>query len=66
MGITDIEQLKVAVNVARNFKAMADAEQQALLERVRNKAGDGRYEAFKSTNEFDGAHHRKQHEFALA
>ncbi len=65
VGITDMEQLKAAVNVARNFEAMPDPEQEALLRRVRNEAGDGRYEAFKSTNEFDGAHHRKQHEFAL-
>ena len=54
------------MNIARNFEAMPDAEQEALLARVRTEAGDGRYETFKSTNEFDGPHHRKQHEFALA
>jgi hypothetical protein len=29
-------------------------------------AGDGRFERFKSTKEFDGPHHRRQHGFALA
>lgn len=66
VGITDMDQLKFAVNVARNFAPMPDAEQDALLTRVRPEAGDGRFEAFKSTTEFDGPHHRKQHDFALA
>jgi predicted aldo/keto reductase-like oxidoreductase len=66
VGIIDTEQLKVAVNIARTFEAMPDAEQEALLGRVSNEAGDGRYETFKSTNEFDGPHHRKQHAFALS
>jgi len=29
-------------------------------------AGDGRFERFKSTSEFEGPHHRKQHGFAVA
>lgn len=66
VGITDMEQLRFALNVTRNFEPMSDAEQEVLLQRVRTEAGDGRYETFKSTNEFDGPHHRKQHEFALA
>ncbi len=66
IGITDLDQLKFALNVARNFQPMSEAEQDALLSRVRTEAGDGRYEAFKSTNEFDGPHHRRQHDFAIA
>jgi uncharacterized protein len=65
VGITDLQQLKFAIDIARHFEPMAEVEQDALLARVRAEAGDGRYEAFKSTNEFDGLHHRKQHEFAL-
>jgi predicted aldo/keto reductase-like oxidoreductase len=66
VGITNEEQLKAAVNVARNFQAMPDTEQDSMLRGVRNEAGDGRYETFKSTTEFDGPHHRRQHEFAVA
>jgi predicted aldo/keto reductase-like oxidoreductase len=66
VGIKNLEQLRFAISVARNFEPMAAAEQDALLDAVRLEAGDGRYETFKSTNEHDGPHHRKQHEFALA
>ena len=31
---------------------------------VAEVAGDGRHELFKSTTNFDGPHHRKQHGFA--
>ena len=66
VGIKNMEQLKFAISVARDFKPMSDEEQDALLDSVKLEAGDGRYETFKSTNEHDGPHHRKQHDFALA
>jgi uncharacterized protein len=65
VGITNQEQLRVALNVARNFEPMPEAEQDALMNSVRTEAGDGRYETFKSTNEHDGPHHRRQHNFAV-
>ena len=34
----------------------------ALLDRVKDVAGDGRHERFKSTQFFDGIYHRKQHD----
>jgi len=64
IGIKNLEQLKFAIAVARDFQPMTDEEQDALLASVRTEAGDGRYETFKSTNEHDGPHHRKQHHFA--
>lgn len=66
VGIKNIEQLRFAAGVARNFQPMPVEEQDALLSAVRLEAGDGRYETFKSTNEHDGPHHRRQHDFALA
>jgi predicted aldo/keto reductase-like oxidoreductase len=66
VGIKNTEQLKVAVTAARNFQPMTAAEQDALLDAVYDEAGDGRHETFKSTNDHDGPHHRKQHQFALA
>lgn len=65
VGITNMEQLEFAVQVASSLP-MPEEAQSTLMQRVRVEAGDGRYETFKSTNEHDGAHHRRQHEFALA
>lgn len=65
VGITSMEQLREVVELARNFRPMTRQEQQALLDRVREVAGDGRYELFKSTQAFDGGHHRRQHGFDL-
>jgi aryl-alcohol dehydrogenase-like predicted oxidoreductase len=66
MGITSMAQLKADVALARNFKPMTPAEMNALRDRVREQGTDGRHELFKSTQVFDGPHHRKQHGFALA
>jgi uncharacterized protein len=66
MGITTMEHLKQNVQLARNFKPMPAAEKGALLSKVKEEAGDGRHELFKSTKFYDGPHHRKQHDFDLA
>jgi predicted aldo/keto reductase-like oxidoreductase len=63
MGINSMAHLKADVALARNFKPMSAQEKQALLARVKDAAGDGRHELFKSTKNFDGPHHRKQHDF---
>ena len=65
VGIMSMEDLKQDVGIARGFKPMPDAEKMTLLSRVREEARDGRHEMFKSTQIFDGPHHRKQHNFAL-
>lgn len=66
MGINTMEHLKADVALARNFKPMTAQEKQALLARVKDAAGDGRHELFKSTKNYDGPHHRKQHDFDTA
>jgi aryl-alcohol dehydrogenase-like predicted oxidoreductase len=63
VGMVSLDQLKQNVALARDFKPMTDAEKKALVDRVRDVAGDGRYELFKSSQTFDGPHHRKQHGF---
>ena len=65
VGIQSMEDLKQDVGIARGFKPMPDAERNKLLARVREEAGDGRHELFKSTQTFDGVWHRKQHNFAV-
>ena len=65
VGISSMEHLKTDIAIARNFKPMTVAEKKALLAKVKDVAGDGRFERFKSTIEFEGPHHRKQHGFPL-
>ncbi len=63
MGITTMEQLQAAITLGRNFTPMVEAEKNALVAKVREVASDGRYEMFKSSQNFDGPHHRRQHGF---
>jgi aryl-alcohol dehydrogenase-like predicted oxidoreductase len=65
VGIQSMEDLRQDLEIARSFKPMPDAEKTKLLTRVKDQAGDGRHEMFKSTQNFDGPHHRRQHGFAV-
>ncbi len=65
VGIQSMEDLKQDVAIARDFKPMPDADKTTLLTRVKDQASDGRHEMFKSTQNFDGPHHRRQHGFAV-
>jgi len=56
--------LKQNLKIAREYKPFEKAELDALLAKVKPQAGDGRHERFKSTIDFDGPYHRKQHGFA--
>jgi aryl-alcohol dehydrogenase-like predicted oxidoreductase len=64
VGMTTMEQLTQNVAMARNFKPLSKTEQAALTEKVKPFATDGRFEQFKSTQNFDGPVHRRQHGFA--
>jgi uncharacterized protein len=65
MGITTMAQLKQDLALVRNFKPMSGPDREKLISRFREEGGDGRHELFKSTKQYDGPHHRKQHGFAL-
>jgi aryl-alcohol dehydrogenase-like predicted oxidoreductase len=65
VGLRNDKDLDQAIGAARGFQALSDAEQSELLARVQEAAGDGRHELFKTSKEFDGPHHRKQHGFAV-
>ena len=64
VGINTMKQLEADIAMARSFKPMTAAEKASLIDKVKEYAGDGRLERFKSTKDFDGPHHRKQHGFA--
>ncbi|MBA4187280.1 MAG: aldo/keto reductase [Planctomycetaceae bacterium] len=62
-GMDSMDVLKKNIAIARNFKPIEGDELQKLLAKVKPHAGDGRHERFKSTIDFDGPYHRKQHGF---
>lgn len=66
VGFTSMEELRQNVATARAFTPMSEAEQRALLDGVREVAGDGRFELYKTTQRMDGPYHVKQHGFDLA
>lgn len=66
VGVTTMAQLEQDLKIARNFQPMSQSERSALVARVKDEAGDGRHELFKSSKQFDGPHHRRQHGFDLS
>jgi len=65
VGMLSMKDLQQNVAIARGFNPMTEAEQEALLASVKEVAGDGRYELYKTTQRMDGPYHVKQHGFAL-
>lgn len=63
-GIDSMEVLQQNLRIGRAYRPFEPAELTALLAKVRPQAGDGRHERFKSTIDFEGPYHRRQHGFA--
>ena len=66
VGITSMDELRQNAATARDFAPMPEADQAALLASVKDVAGDGRYELYKTTQRMDGPYHVKQHGFQVA
>lgn len=62
-GIDSEKVLDQNLAIVRNFKPMTTEEREAVELQTAKMAGDGRYELFKSSKQFDGPVHRKQHGF---
>jgi aryl-alcohol dehydrogenase-like predicted oxidoreductase len=65
VGLRNQKDLNQALDVGRNFQPLNREQQAAILEKVKDAAGDGRHELFKTSKNFDGPYHRKQHGFAV-
>ncbi len=65
VGIRLQRDLDQALKVGRGFRPAGKDELLALRKQVEQHAGDGRHELFKSTQHFDGPHHRLQHGFTV-
>jgi uncharacterized protein len=59
-GIDNEEILKQALEAARTFKPMSEAEVASLLQRTSGAAQEGKYELYKTTADFDGTAHKPQ------
>jgi len=65
-GMDSVNVLEQNLAVARNFKPMTPDEMDALRDRCRAQAADGRFELFKTTRFYDGDVGREQHGFPAA
>lgn len=64
-GIDSEKVLDQNLKIVRAFKPFTDEERTAIEQRTLELAGDGRFELFKSSKDFDGPVHRKQHGFEV-
>jgi predicted aldo/keto reductase-like oxidoreductase len=64
-GMDSLDVLRQNLRVARGFKPMTAADMQALRDRCRESAGDGRYEPYKLSLKFDNPQARWAHGFPL-
>jgi len=62
-GIDSMRVLRQNLAVAAGFKPMSTRRMEALRRRVRDEAGDGRYELYKTTAHHEGPVGRAQHGF---
>ena len=65
-GMDSLTVLEQNLEIVRKFKPMEAAEMDALRERCRTFAADGRYERFKTTKFYDGDLGRQQHGYPTA
>jgi predicted aldo/keto reductase-like oxidoreductase len=61
VGIDSMKVLEQDLRIAREFRPLDEPGLKKLLAKVKDAAGDGRHERFKSTQFYDGAYHRVQH-----
>jgi predicted aldo/keto reductase-like oxidoreductase len=64
-GVEDLNTLKQNLEIAQSFTPMTDAEMQALRDRVKEYAGDGKFELYKTSLKFDNPEARLAHGFPL-
>jgi aryl-alcohol dehydrogenase-like predicted oxidoreductase len=65
-GMDSIAVLEQNLRVARGFTPLSAQDMQAMRDRTREFAADGRYELFKTTTKYDGKVGREQHHYPTA
>jgi predicted aldo/keto reductase-like oxidoreductase len=61
VGIDSMKVLEQDLRIARAFTPLDESALKKMVAKVKDVAGDGRHERFKSTQFFDGPYHQKQH-----
>jgi len=64
-GFSDMDILKQNLEVAQGFTPLSESEMQALRERARPYAADGRFEPYKMSLQFDNPEARMAHDFPI-
>ena len=64
-GFSDMATLKQNLEVAQGFTALSESEMQALRDRARPHAADGRFEPYKVSLQFDNPEARMAHDFPI-
>jgi aryl-alcohol dehydrogenase-like predicted oxidoreductase len=59
-GCESLDRLDQAFEAAKTFKPLTDAQISSLVARTKEAAANGKYEPFKTTNNFDGTAHRPE------
>jgi len=64
-GMEKPEVVRQNLEIAQKFTPMTESEMQALAARVKNEAGDGRYELYKVSIKYDNPEARLAHDFPI-
>ena len=64
-GAEALHIIEQNLEIAQNFVPMAPAEMQALRDRCRPYAADGRFELYKASLKFDNPEDRLAHDYPL-
>jgi aryl-alcohol dehydrogenase-like predicted oxidoreductase len=64
-GIDSLDVLRQNLAIARDFQPMSQQEMQALRDRLKPQAADGRFELYKLSLKFDNPEARMAHHFPL-
>jgi aryl-alcohol dehydrogenase-like predicted oxidoreductase len=64
-GMDSLEVLRKNVELARGFKALPEAELNAIRQKCRPSAGDARFELYKVSLKFDNPAAREAHHFPI-
>ena len=60
-GMTNIDQLEQNIRAAREFTPLSKQEELELLERAKSAARSGKFEPFKTSDQFDGVVGKQLH-----
>jgi hypothetical protein len=64
-GVEEPHILEQNLEIAQNFTPMTETEMQALRERCKHYAADGKFELYKTSIKFDNPEARLAHDFPL-